>query len=195
MSASNLGAQPLRLQHEAAHIALWRLARGTRRFGLRPRRRQSGIWRRGRRHRGRSRPGSPRGATMTAALDRRTGLPSGNLKATQSTNRRAIQAGELQSEHGGRLHVCSKGSNHSRMIKKNRPTPLTSDNLDAKENVRLFLFSSGRGRKQTPTSPEVPSCADSSGVSLVVHKKDLPRFKKPSKRTPPDSRAWTKYNW
>ena len=107
----------------------------------------------------------------------------------------AIQAGELQSAHGGRLHVCSKGSNHPRMIKKNRPAPLTSDNLDAKENVRLFLFSSGRGRKQTPTSPEVPSCADSSGVSLVVHKKDLPRFKKPSKRTPPDGRAWTKYNW
>ena len=139
--------------------------------------------------------GRPAAATMTAALDRRTGLPSGNLKATQSTYRRAIQAGELQSEHGGRLHVCSKGSNHPRMIKKNRPTPLTSDNLDAKENVRLFLFSSGRGRKQTPTRPEVPSSADSSGVSLVVHKKDIPRFKKPSKRTPPDGRAWTKYNW
>ena len=92
--------------------------------------------------------GRPAAATMTAALDRRTGLPSGNLKATQSTNRRAIQAGELQSEHGGRLHVCSKGSNHSRMIKKNRPAPLTSDNLDAKENVRLFLFSSGNRLRQ-----------------------------------------------
>jgi hypothetical protein len=30
---------------------------------------------------------------------------------------------------------------------------------------------------------------------LVIRKKDIPRFKKPSTRTQAGKRAWTKYNW
>ena len=74
------------------------------------------------------------------------------------------------------IQKVNKNTRVERVIKRNIPIPLTIENKNAREDPRLFKFSSGRGRKKTSKKGPLSAVGGGLDDSVCVIKKDIPTY-------------------